>query len=303
MNKSQRENKRTALVTGATGFVGSHLVRRLVKNEWNVNVIVRPSSNLDQLLETRDAAIVHLHDGTMDGVNEILEQTQPDVVFHLASLVGSEHQSADVEPLILSNVLFGTQLAEAMVNTGCPCMVNVGTFWQHYRGESYDPVNLYAATKQAFEDILQYYIQAKGLNVITLKLFDTYGPDDPRPKLFHFLKSLEDRGVPLDMSPGEQLVDFVFIDDVVEAFMLAAERLRTESFAGYERYVVSSGQPIRLKDLVELFSKITDKTIKVNWGGRAYREREVMVPWNAGRTLPGWSVKIHLEDGIKKLLS
>ena len=67
-----------------------------------------------------------------------------------------------------SNITFGTQLVEAMVANGCYQFVNTGTSWQHYENDEYNPVNLYAATKQAFEDILRYYVETSALRVITL---------------------------------------------------------------------------------------------------------------------------------------
>ena len=133
----QAEMKKTALVTGATGFVGSHLARRLVRDGWNVHVIIRPTSHLDQLFEARELIVCHEYDGSIDGLRQILEQVQPNVVFHLASLFVSEHQSSDIVPLIQNNLLFGTQLAEAMVETGFLSMVYAGTSWQHFQNENY----------------------------------------------------------------------------------------------------------------------------------------------------------------------
>ena len=74
-----------------------------------------------------------------------------------------------------------------MINAGCYRMVNTGTSWQHYENSDHRPSNLYAATKQAFEEILNFYATAYPLRVCSLHLSDTYGPNDIRPKLFGFL--------------------------------------------------------------------------------------------------------------------
>ena len=71
-----------------------------------------------------------------------------------------------------------------MKEVGVKILVNTGTSWQHYENKDYSPVNLYAATKQSFEAILQYYVEVASLKAITLKLFETYGLDDPRPNFF-----------------------------------------------------------------------------------------------------------------------
>ena len=126
------------------------------------------------------------------------------------------------------------------------------------------------------------------MKVIALKLFDTYGPNDPRPKLFRLLKTVSERQEPLAMSPGEQLIDLVYIDDVVKAYLIAAERLQAGLAYDHESYAVSSGRPISLKELVRTYEQVTGKKLPIQWGGRPYRPREVMVPWNRGEKLPGW---------------
>lgn len=79
---------------------------------------------------------------------------------------------------------------------------------------------------------MQYYIEASGLRVITLKLFDTYGPDDPRPKLMNLIQRMAMDNQPLAMSPGEQQIDLVHVEDVVRAFMVASERLLAGEVTG-----------------------------------------------------------------------
>lgn len=292
-----------ALITGGTGFVGSNLTKRLISDGWQVHIITIPNDNLDQINVITDQVSLHVHDGSTDGMHRILADSMPDVVFHLASLFLSEHISADVNRLVISNVLFGTQLLDAMSVHGTSRIVNTGTSWQHYENQTYSPVNLYAATKQAFEDILQYYVDAKDTKAITLKLFDTYGPNDPRPKLFHLLENVAREGTPLSMSPGAQMIDLVYIDDVVQAFVISAERLLEGSVQEHEIYGVSSGSPISLKELVETYGSIIGKQLPINWGGRPYREREVMTPWDCYTRLPGWNSDISLETGIRKLVA
>src|SRR5262249_17930566 len=209
---------RTALVTGATGYVGRHLARALIERGWRVHALLRQTSILPPELGV-EAVHCHGYDGGTESVISSLEKSEPDVAFHLASLYLANHHPEQVTELLRSNVMLGAQLAEAMTLAGCLKLVNVGTGWQHYEQSAYNPVNLYAATKQALEDLLEYYVQARGLRVITLKLFETYGPDDLRPKILNLLRQAAAQQAPLDLSPGEQLLDLVYIDDVVDAFL------------------------------------------------------------------------------------
>jgi nucleoside-diphosphate-sugar epimerase len=292
---------RTALVTGATGYIGGRLAQRLFAEGWNVHVLVRPTSDRSSLHDSAGNLTAHTFDGSTDELIRIMAAIRPAVVFHLASLFLAQHQSRDVEPLIRSNVLFSTQLVEAIIENGLPGLVNTGTSWQHYENKEYSPVCLYAATKQAFEAILQFYTETSSLKAITLKLFDTYGPDDPRQKLFTMLRKIARDQTPFAMSPGDQLIDLVYIDDVLDAYVAAARRLLANEDSGHAEYAVSSGAPIRLKDLVTVYSRTIKRTLPIEWGGRQYRLREVMTPWTGGSPLPGWRPEINLEEGIRRM--
>jgi len=294
--------RQRALVTGATGYIGANLVRRLSAESWDVHVLVRPTSSLVLLESLLSSITVHEFDGDSSTMDQIVKRSNPDVVFHLASLFLSEHRPEHVESLVHSNVLFSTQLVEAMVNNDCKCLINTGTSWQHFEDADYCPVNLYAATKQAFEVILDYYVEARGLALISLALFDTYGPGDPRPKLFSLLSKTAKSQEPLAMSAGEQLLDLVHIDDVIEAFMCAARAILDQE-SGRKRFGVSTGQPIRLKDLVQLYEQAAGVHLPIQWGQRPYREREVMLPWSNCERVSGWEPKVALLEGLRSLVN
>ncbi len=290
-----------ALVTGATGFVGSHLVRHLVKEGWDVHIVTRVNSVIPEHL--CDVGLsVHVHDGSTESLIAIVKEARPIVVFHLASLFLARHQPKDIESLIRSNIIFGNQLLEAVVVNKVRYLVNTGTSWQHYHSTEYSPVCLYAATKQAYEAILQFYTSVYDLSVITLKLFDTYGPDDPRKKLFSLLKESALTGSKISLSPGEQLIDLVYISDVVSAFIIAAGRLLEGVVSNMEDYAVSSGSAIKLKELVDVYCSETGLTLDIEWGGKPYRSREVIEPWSKGNRLPGWEPKVELVEGIRRIM-
>jgi len=286
------------LVTGTTGFIGGHLVRRLLNDRHEIHALTRPETDQNPL----DSTIVHTHLGSTQNMIEIMEAAKPDAVIHLASLFIGEHKSADVEALINSNVVLSTQLAEAMSVNEVRLLINVGTSWQHYADADYNPVNLYAATKQAFRSVLSFYLETSDLRVINLEVFDTFGPNDQREKLFNLLNRLRVTGETISMSPGNQFLDPIYIDDVCDAFLVALKRLQSGQVKRSETYSVRSDDPIQLKELVKIYEKVSNIKLNVEWGGRPYRAREVMHPWSGGVTLPGWSPKISVEEGVKKLL-
>jgi len=293
------QRPRRALVTGASGYIGSHLARRLVADGWEVHVLLRHGAQDALLAPVRERIAIHRIGSDTAGIVEAVRLAAPDAVFHLAAAFVAEHGPGDVAPLVEANLLFGTQLLEAMHANGVRLLVNTGTAWQHYGNRDYDPVNLYAATKQAFEAILAYYVNAHGFAAATLVLFDTYGPDDPRPKLMRALWQAAARGAPLDMTSGEQMLDMVFVDDVVEAFLAAEHSLRAGA-PGLVRYGVSSGTPLRLKDLVACFEAAAGLPLDVRWGARPDRRRDPLAPWTGFVAPPGWRPRVSLMDGLRR---
>lgn len=287
------------LLTGATGYIGSQLAKKLHNDGYHVAVLVRPESKLDALQPILSEIQIHQYDGSVTSLIKAIDKSQPAVVAHIASLFLSQHKHEDVARLIESNLTFPTQLLEAMSFAGIGKLINTGTSWQHYQNQSYNPVNLYAATKQAFEDVLEYYVQAHNLKAITLKLFDTYGPNDNRKKLFNLLRETAKTGNVLQMSPGEQLLDLVYIDDVLSAYTLAINQINATKNTA--TYAITSQQSISLRELTAIYSKVTGWPIKINFGGLPYRAREVMSPWKNYNILPGWECKVGLEEGIKKM--
>jgi nucleoside-diphosphate-sugar epimerase len=290
---------RSALVTGVTGFIGGKLAERLLRDGWTVHALLRESSSDEGLPE---GLRPHRHDGTVEGLTQIVREAGPDIVFHLASLYLADHRPDQVDALIESNVGFPAQLAEAMTAAGAARLINTGTAWQHYRTDGYNPVNLYAATKQACMDLLQYYHDARGLSVITLKLFDTYGEGDKRRKLVQLLVDAALSGETLEMSPGEQVLDLTHVEDVAEAFLVASALLIGAAGPLNDQYLVS-GERLSVLDLAALVESSLNLTVSVNPGARPYRRREVMDPIAPqGRMLPDWGNHRKLRAEIPSLI-
>jgi nucleoside-diphosphate-sugar epimerase len=159
------------LITGATGFLGSHLAARLVADGHDVHVIVRQTLSLGIFAKIINSITIHVIGDERD-VHQIdmIVASAPDIVFHLATHFVAEHSAQDVPALIDSNVLFPCELVDAMIRRGIKRLVNCSSAWQHYNDATYDPVCLYAATKEAFLKLAQFYVAAGGLSVIDLRI-------------------------------------------------------------------------------------------------------------------------------------
>ena len=285
------------LVTGATGFIGTNLTQEL-KKKHDLYILGQFEGDPEKLglpgIVMSDN-IQHLAD--------YIKANEIEGIIHLASLYLTVHTPVQVKDLVSSNIYFGTAVLEAASLAGCVrWFLNTGSIWQNYNveGNAYNPVNLYAATKQAFIDMAKYYSDAFGIRFCTLKLCDTYGPNDTRKKLFKLFKDCSESGEMLKMSPGEQKIDLIYITDIIAGFTHLAELLSSNVKLANE-YVLTSGKQIPLKELAQLFLKVSGRKLNIEWGGRPYRDREVMIPWK-GRPVPGWKAEIDVQKGIKLFL-
>lgn len=285
------------LVTGATGFIGTNLTRELRKN--NDLFILGQFEGDPEKLGLPGVVMTD----NIQRLADYIKANEIEGIIHLASLYLTVHTPEQVKDLVSSNVYFGTAVLEAASLAGCvKWFLNTGSIWQNYnvKGTAYNPVNLYAATKQAFIDMAKYYTDVFGIRFCTLKLCDTYGPNDTRRKIFKLFKDYSENGEVLKMSPGEQLIDILFISDIVAGFTQLANLL-SSNINLKDEYVLSSGRQIPLKKLARLFIEVSGRNMNIEWGGLPYRKREVMIPWK-GEVVPGWEPKVQVEDGILKFL-
>jgi CDP-paratose synthetase len=287
------------LVTGGTGFIGVNLIRKLQNNNHEVFLLVRPNSNRSNI------AIKHIFEfqDNLYQLTNYLVENNIDGIIHLASLYLAQHTPEDIKELVLSNIYLGTALLEASKYSKVKWFINTGTFWQNYISDSkeYCPVNLYAASKQAFIDLSKFYTETSNIQFVTLKLCDTFGPKDSRPKILNLFKRISESQEILAMSSGEQLLDILYIDDVVAGFICLVNNIK-EGILLDSEYVLCAKKRYTLKELADVYSRVSGKKLNIEWGGRPYRDREVMQPWNNGILLPGWMPNYDIETGIKMFL-
>jgi len=289
------------LITGATAYTGLVLTKSLLAQGFEVAALVRVTSDASVLPEHENLRLVY-YDGQVDSMLAAFADFRPNVVLHLASHQVLDHKSTDVDVLLQSNIVLGTHLLEAMADQGCRALINTSTFWQFYQKSDYDPVNLYAATKQSMEAIIDFYVSRYDIDAITLTLFDTYGEDDFRNKLISLLIRVARSEEPLAMSGGEQIIDLVHISDVVSGYHKAIEMFQESKVSGHDRFALPGCQRMPLKDAVSLFEQALGRALPIEWGQRPYRDREVMAIHCPVPVLPEWKSTISLDEGFKRLL-
>jgi nucleoside-diphosphate-sugar epimerase len=290
------------ILTGATGFIGSHLLRRLVKNH-EVVVLKRLTSNISRIAD------VNFKSYNVDQISldEIFEIEKPEIVIHLATYYSKFHKSEEIKEMMYSNVTFPTLILETMKKHKVKFFINTGTFFEYApcneplcEDAKCKPFNLYASTKMAFEQVLQHF---NGVGSITLKIFSPYGLQEKPHKLIPALIEKIKNNESMDMTAGEQKLDYTFVEDIVDAFELSIPFvMKTER---YEAFNIGSGNAVSLKELIETVANLMQKKSLINFGAKPYAHNELMfvqADITKARGLLNWSPKHLLTEGLKKIL-
>lgn len=284
------------LVTGGTGYIGSNLVKELLKEGHKIFLLKRKNS---KSLVNDKKIIEVLYDGTYYSLEKINEKV--DMIIHLATCFLVNHKTENIEDLLNANILLGTHLLEYASKHDIKDFINTETYAESITGVEYNPQNLYSATKKAFKDILKYYVDSNKMKCISLVLSDTYGPNDVRKKFLNLvLEVLKSENNEFKMSPGEQEICYIYIDDVIRAYIEAIKLISKLEEKDLKTYSVFGNEILTLNNLVELLEGLYNKKLKIEKGFYSYRLREIMkFNYSSIERLPNWSPKISLKDGVK----
>lgn len=293
-----------AVITGATGYIGSLIARELVARGWELVCVVRDRSKLNKFSWAESVEAV-VYDGGYASLLPLKELVAEEtVVFHLATMASYDCSGEKMRSMLNSNLIFGLQLLEVLTKTKARYFINTSSYWQYDNHGNLLPNTIYAATKTCFKVILDYFVEKEQFTSLDLVLFDVYGPQDPRPKLFSQLNKAFKEKARLPMSSGRQLLDLVHVEDVVSAYIKAADLvLHTCEKGTISTYAICSNVRYSLKEVVAVYTQVLGKKVEILWGGRPSRNKEIMIPWlpKNHELLPGWRPSYTLKEGIKSL--
>jgi len=267
-----------ALVTGATGFLGSHLVRRLLEDGASVAALVRPQSDarrIDDLLGR--LTVIRGDVRALELCERAVEQFAPEVVFHLA-WSGVAGQDRNDPRQVDDNLLPTIELVRLAARCGARTWVGLGSqaeYGPHAGPISEEtparPTTLYGKVKLAAGLIATHVGGLLGLRAAWVRVFSTFGPrDNPDWLLPYVIRTLSRRERP-SLTAGEQRWDFLYVDDATDALLRVAA---APSAAG--AFNLGSGVARPLRAVVEQIRDMIDPSLPLGFGEVPYRPDQVM---------------------------
>jgi len=281
------------LLTGATGFLGSNLLTRLVGDGHKVTILVRNSSSFQRITPLLDRITIYTIGDS--GLYDLFHINKIETVIHCATNYG--RGNADPAELLEANLTMPLQLLHAGCDAGVRCFINTDTILDK-------SVSDYALSKNQFHEWFGRYAQKMVCVNVALEHF--YGPHDDATKFVSYIvKQLLDGVDSIDLTLGEQKRDFIYIDDIVSAFLRIIDSCASLK-SGYIGYEVGTGITISIRDFVELAKQITGNTrTQLNFGAIPYRKNEPMetvVNTDAIRAL-GWLHSTSLANGLSEIVA
>ena len=287
------------LISGSTGFIGKHLLNVLLSNNKNsIAILVR---NIDKVIEINYKKLIIINITDSDWKKKIKE-FNPDIVIHLAAYLTSSDDEASISKLIDGNITFGCHILDALKSTNIKYFINTGTSTEYrINSNEIEPSYLYAATKSAFRNILTYYQSIIKFKIINIIPYSIYGGFDTQKKLIDHIFQSTQNIKPINMSPGEQVLDLIHIVDVVEFYNELIKNIKKIK-DNYTELQLGTSIGTTPKKLAATIESILKKKTNINWGGIPYRHRDTMYSVaDISRTCSflKWKPKITLEKGVE----
>lgn len=247
---------KTILITGISGFLGSHLAKNL-QNSYNIIGLKRRASNLWRIKDYKNITII-------DDINKINKKI--DYIIHTATNYGRNNNL--LSEIIDSNLSFGIKILEFANKNNIKAFINTNTLQNPLSSP-------YCLSKNQFQSYFKYFNNFK---IIDVYIEHMYGPFDDKNKFIYYLIEQMISNKDIELSKGEQLRDFIYIDDVVSAFNIIINNIDT--FSLYTRLELGSGKQTLLKDFIQMilsiFNQQSHTTSKLLFGKRPYNNNEHM---------------------------
>ncbi|MCP4649280.1 MAG: NAD(P)-dependent oxidoreductase [PVC group bacterium] len=282
--------KSKILLTGATGFLGSHLLSGLIDNDYEVIILKR---SFDPVWKIKDLQTrIKSYDLDKSDLEDVFKENKIDIIIHLATDYGKDSKSK-VNRVISTNIEFPARLMELAVNYEIKFFVNTHT-------ASPSTYLFYSATKNAFLEIAGFYAANHNLSFVNMVIEYMYGERDDDIKFIPAIINKIFKGEEIKASGGEQERDFIYVGDVVNAYLLLLKK--TDNIKDdFTEFNIGTGDVMSFRTFIEKIEKSIEKKAIVSWGAVPYRKNELFyskADISHINQVLGWSPEVSLEQGL-----
>jgi nucleoside-diphosphate-sugar epimerase len=297
MHGFQRFLGQTVLVTGASGFLGSHLCERLVGLGAQVHAVSRS----DRKGNSGDLHWIRGDFGDIDTARRIISDSKPDVVFHLAGLVTAQPDAALVLPTLQSHLVSSVNVLLVALEQGCRRVILTGSLTEPSPA-ALDPLpaSPYAAAKWSASIYAKMFFSLYQAPVVIVRPFMTYGPkQDCRKLIPHVILSLLRNESP-KISSGEWQADWIYVDDITDGFLAAAIAPGIEGCS----FDLGTGVVTSTRAIVEEIVKLIGTEVSPVFGALPDRPFEPVRIAELGlaHSRLSWKAKTTISEGLKRTI-
>jgi UDP-glucose 4-epimerase len=296
-----------SLVTGASGHLGSYLVRRLLDEGFEVVALVREESNLWRLSDVLDRVeLIRADLSNIKRAAPAILEARPEAVFHLAwQGVTSGFRNDPVQ--LTSNVTGSLELFEIARASACKLWVGTGSQAEYGKHDSLlteetpaNPQTAYGVGKLCVGLLTEKLCQLSNMRYVWLRLLATYGPKDDEKHLIPSVISHLLHGLHLSLTSGEQRWDYLYVEDAAEAIARAAV---TEEARGV--FNLSSGEAHTVREITERIRNLIDPSASLGFGEipvRADQTMHLRADIKKFQAATGWTPRTSLDEGLRRTI-
>jgi CDP-paratose synthetase len=288
------------VLTGATGFLGSSLLGKLLAGGYEVAAITRTNSNLARIEKWIDHKKFKLYNIEKISLDSIFQENSIDVIVHTATEYG--RGAGGISKILEPNLVLPIRLIELGIEHDTACFINTDSYFNK-GGSSYSNLLNYSLSKKSLLVWLRRL--SSQISVVNVTLEHMYGPRDSRSKFVE--NSIQEIAIErvsrVHLTHGHQRRDFIYVDDVAEAYIKLIEYGLNHKFA-FKTFEVGTGQSIQVRDFIQLIKGISFSPSVLGFGDVQYRCDEIMDSKAdiSNLTELGWVPTTDVQDGLSRIL-
>lgn len=296
------------LITGAAGFIGAHLVKKLLSSKNTLHIFIRKTTNLWRIKDIE--SYLKLYTVSLENheeIKKIVNKIKPEIIYHLAAYGNYSYESDPIN-IIKSNLIGTANLIWSLNSINYECFINTGSSSEYgfkskpmKESDLLEPNSFYAALKASSTYFCQAVARSFNRPIITLRPFSVYGPYEEPKRFVPTVITNILSNKPIQLTAKKAHRDFIYIDDVINCYIKATKQIKQKIYG--EAFNVGTGIQYSNEDIVRFITTINGKKVIIVKGG--YKNRS----WDSdfwvsdiskSRNLLNWQPKYTLQMGLKK---